>query len=79
VIRERTRNDCRFPDLGQQLTWQLSWEHTTLLVEDARGEATADIVPVSRRGAEQAAADLALRYWTPGAAQLRWVKHGYPQ
>jgi hypothetical protein len=36
VIRERTRSDYRFPDLGQQLTWQLSWEHTTLLVEDAR-------------------------------------------
>lgn len=52
VIRERTRSGYRFPDLGQQLTWQLSWEHTTLLAEDARGEATADIVPVSRDHAE---------------------------
>jgi hypothetical protein len=78
VIRERTRSDYRFPDLGQQLTWQLSWEHTTLLVEDARGEATADIVPVSRRDAEQTATDLALRYWTPDAAQLPWVLHAYP-
>jgi hypothetical protein len=37
-----------------------------------------DVVPVSRDHAEQIAADLALRYWTPGAAQLPWVKHAYP-
>ena len=79
VIRERTRSDYRFPDLGQQLTWQLSWEHTTLLAEDARGEAIADLVPVSRDRAEQIAADLALRYWTPDAAELPWVKRAYPQ
>jgi hypothetical protein len=37
-----------------------------------------DVVLVSRDHAEQIAADLALRYWTPGAAQLPWVKHAYP-
>jgi hypothetical protein len=78
MIRERTRSDHRFPDLGQQLTWQLSWEHTTLLAEDTRGEAIADIIPVSRDHAEQISADLALHYWTPDAAQLPWVKHAYP-
>jgi hypothetical protein len=79
VIRERPRSDYRFPDLGQQLTWQLSWEHTTLLAEDARGEGTSDVVPVSRDHAEQIAAGLAVRYWTPEAAELPWVKHAYPQ
>jgi len=33
VIRERTRSDHRFPDLGEQLAWRLSWEHTTVLAE----------------------------------------------
>jgi hypothetical protein len=79
VIRERARSDYRFPDPGQQLTWQLTWEQTTLLAEDARGEGTGDIVPVSRDDAEHIAADLALRYWPPDAAQLPWVKHAYPR
>jgi hypothetical protein len=78
VIRERARSDYLFPDLGQQLTWQLSWEHTTLLAEEARGEATSDITPVSRDHAEQIAAGLALRCWPAEAAQLPWVKHAYP-
>lgn len=78
VIRQRARSDYLFPDLGQQLTWQLSWEHTTLLAEDAHGEATSDTTPVSRDHAEQIAAGLALRCWPPEAAQLPWVKTAYP-
>jgi hypothetical protein len=78
VIRARTRSDHRFPDLGQQLGWSLSWEHTTVLAEEARGECGYDVVPVSRDDAGQLAASLALRYWPPEAAQLPWVTHAYP-
>ena len=77
VIRERTRSDHPFADIGQQLAWRLAWEHTTLLAEDARGEAMADIVPVSQEAA-QIAACLAARYWPPDAAQLPWVTSAYP-
>lgn len=79
VIRERARSDYQFPDLGQQLSWQLSWEHTTLLAEDARSEGTSDVVPVSRDDAERIAAGLAVRYWPPDAAHLPWITHAYPQ
>jgi hypothetical protein len=79
VIRERTRSDHPFADIGQQLSWRLSWEHTTLLAEDARGDATADIVPVTREEAERIAASLAHRYWPPDAAQLPWVTSAYPR
>lgn len=78
VIRERTRSDHPVADIGQQLAWRLAWEHTTLLVEDARGEAMADIVPVSQEEAERIAASLAARYWPPDAAQLPWVTSAYP-
>jgi hypothetical protein len=45
VIRQRDRSDHdyadigHFPDLGQQLTWRLWWEHTAMLVEEAHGSA----------------------------------------
>jgi len=70
VIRERTRSDHRFAGIGQQLVWRMSWEHTTLLAEDAHGQATADIVAVSQQEAERIAASLATQYWPPDAAQL---------
>jgi hypothetical protein len=54
------------PDLGQQLGWQLSWEHTTVLGEQACGECGHDIVPISRKDAEHLATCLAIRSWTPG-------------
>lgn len=79
MIRERTRSDYRFADIGQQLAWRLSWEHTTLLAEDARGDATAHIVPVTQQEAERIAARLATRYWPPDAAQLPWVTSAYPR
>lgn len=68
VIRERTRSDHPFADIGQQLAWRLAWEHTTLLAEDARGDAMADIVVVSQEEAARIAAGLAARYWSPDAA-----------
>jgi hypothetical protein len=78
VVRERTRSDYEFPDIGQQLGWQLYWEHTTLLSEDARGGGTADIVQIGRDEAERIAASLAAEYWPSDAAQLPWVKNAYP-
>jgi len=65
----RTRTRCRIrrdpaDHCGAGWRAQLSWEHTTLLAEDAHGEATCDNVSVSRDHAEQIAADLALRYCT---------------
>jgi hypothetical protein len=79
VIRERTRSDHAFADIGQQLAWRLSWEHTTLLAEDARGDATAHIVPVTQQEAERIAASLATRHWPPDADQLPWVTSAYPR
>jgi hypothetical protein len=78
VVRQRTRSDHPFPDIGQQLAWRLSWEHTTLLTEDARGAATAHLVAVSRDDVEGIAASLASHYWPPDAAELPWVVNGYP-
>jgi hypothetical protein len=42
VIRQRTRSDHRYPDTGQIMTWQLYWEHTPMLVDDALGVAGRD-------------------------------------
>jgi hypothetical protein len=44
-----------------------------VLAEQARGECGYEVVAVSRDDAEQFAARLAIRYWTPDAAQLPWV------
>jgi hypothetical protein len=63
VIRQRTRSDYPYPDLGQMLTWQLSWKHTPMLIDDQRGNRDEDITPVSREQAERIAAGLAARYW----------------
>jgi hypothetical protein len=78
VARQRTRSDHRYPDAGEEMTWRLNWEHTTLLIEDARGECIYDIVEISRDRAEQIMADLAHRYWPPAAAELPWVASAYP-
>lgn len=85
MIRQRTCNDHDYPglglipDLGQQMTWQLCWEHTTKLAEDAHGGADAGIVEISRAEAEQIMAGLAARHWPPEAARLPWVACAYPQ
>src|SRR5258707_36086 len=84
AIRQRDRSDHdypgigHFPDLGQQLTWQLSWRHTPMLVDDRRGNCEWDLAEISRAEAEQIAADLAARHWPPDAARLPWVLSAYP-
>ncbi|HEX9354096.1 MAG TPA: hypothetical protein VF933_09820 [Streptosporangiaceae bacterium] len=78
VIRQRTRSDSPYPDAGQVMTWELRWEHTPLLVDDARGNATEDIIPITRDRAEQITARIAGQYWPPDAAQLPWVTAAYP-
>ena len=78
MIRERSRSDHRYPGLGEQLTWRLSWEHTAVLAEEARGECGHDLTQIGQGDAERIAASLAGRYWLPDAAQLRWVQHAYP-
>jgi hypothetical protein len=79
VIRQRTRSDHEFPDIGQMMTWRLWWEHTPMLVDDVRGNCTEDIAEIDRESAEQIAAGLAARYWPPEAASLPWVTAVYPR
>jgi hypothetical protein len=85
VIRQRTRSDHDYPglgpipDLGQQLTWQLCWEYTTKLAEEAHGGADEDIAETTRAEAEQMMAALAARRWPPEAARLPWVASAFPR
>jgi hypothetical protein len=65
VIRQRTRSDHRYPDMGQEMSWRLNWEHTNLLTEGARSERTYDIAEISRDRAESIMAGLAHRYSPP--------------
>ena len=84
VIRQRDRSDHdypdvgHFPDVGQQMTWQLWWQHTAMLVEEAHGGCDYDLTEISRAEAEQIAATLAAHYWPPDAARLPWVASAYP-
>jgi len=78
-LLKRTRSDYELPDLGQMLTWQLSWRHTAMLVDDQRGNCEFDITPIPRGKAGQAAGGLAARYWPPDAARLPWVAWPYPE
>ena len=84
VIRQRDRSDHdypdigHFPDIGQQLTWQLSWKHTPMLVDDRRGNCEWDLAEISQAEAEQIAAELARRHWPADAARLPWVLSAYP-
>ena len=84
VIRQRDRSDHDYPDIGhspdigQQLTWRLWWEHTPMLVEEAHGGADAHIAQISRAEAEQITARLAAGNWPPDAARLPWVTSAYP-
>jgi integrase/recombinase XerD len=79
AIRQRARSDYDFPDRGQAITWELSWQFTSMLVEEAHGGADEDIAEIGRPEAEQIAAGLAARYWPPDAAQLPWVTSAYPE
>jgi hypothetical protein len=84
VIRQRNRSDQTYhdgkqiPDLDQQMTWHLCWEHITKLAEEAHGGADQDITEISRDQAELILAELAARYWPPEAARLPWVASAYP-
>jgi hypothetical protein len=60
------------------MTWELRWEHTPLLVDDARGNATQDITPITRHHAQQITSRIAHQHWPPDAAQLPWVASAYP-
>jgi hypothetical protein len=77
VIRQRTRSDHdypdigHFPDRGRAITWQLWWQHTPMLVDDQRGNCIEDITEISRLEAEQITAGLAARYFPPDAAGCR--------
>jgi hypothetical protein len=79
VIRQRDRSDHDypdigdFPDIGQQMTWRLWWQHTTMLVEEAHGGCDDDLAEISREEAGQIAAERAARCWPPDAARLPWV------
>jgi hypothetical protein len=85
VIRQRTRSDHDYPDIGlfpdcgQAISWQLWWQHTAMLVDDRRGNCSQDIAEIGREEAEQIAAGLAARYWPPDAARLPWVVSAYPE
>jgi hypothetical protein len=66
VIRQRDRSNHdypgigHFPDLGQQMTCWLWWEHTTMLVEEARDGCDFDLTEISRDQAVQITAGLAV-------------------
>ena len=77
--RPRLPRPRAYPDLGQQMTWRLCWEHTSTLAEEAHGGADADIAEISRAEAEQITARLAARHWPPQAARLPWVASAYPR
>ena len=84
MIRQRDRSDHdypdigHFPDIGQQMTWRLWWEHTAKLVEEAHGGCDYDLAEISRAEAEQITAALAAPYWPPDATRLPWVASAYP-
>lgn len=78
VIRQRSRSDETFADIGQMMTWLLYWEHTPMLVDDVRGNCLEDITEVDYGTAEDLAASLAARYWPAEAAGLPWVSSVYP-
>lgn len=79
VIRQRTRSDREFPDLGQMLTWRLWWQHTPMLIDDRRGNCEWDITGISRQQAEQIAGGLAAGHWPADAARLPWVASAYAE
>ncbi len=84
-IRQRDRSDYdypgigHFPDTGQQMTWRLWWEHTAMLVEEARDGCDFDLAEISRGEGEQIAAGLTAGHWPPDAARLPWIASACPQ
>jgi len=63
VIRQRTRSDQEYPDLGQLISWDMRWQWTSILVEEEHGGADCHLTRTSQDGAELIIASLARRYW----------------
>ena len=79
VIRQRTRSDHDFPDIGQILTWEPCWQWTPILVEEARDGAGCQVRRVSQNDAEPIMASLVGRHWPAEALALPWVSSAYPK
>jgi hypothetical protein len=79
VIRQRTRSDQDYPDLGQLIAWDMHWRRTSILVEEEHGGAGCDVTTASQDGAELIIASLARRYWYGHALQVPWVRTAYPK
>jgi hypothetical protein len=79
VIRQRTRSDQDYPDLGQLIAWDMRWQRTPILVEEAHGGADCHVARTSKDGAELIIASLARRYWYGQALQVPWVRTAYPE
>lgn len=47
MIRQRTRSDREFPDIGQLMGRHLRWERTPMLVDDARGNCDHHVTGIS--------------------------------
>lgn len=78
VIRQRTRSDSGFADLGQILAWEPYWTWTPILAQEARDGADCDVTRVSQDTAVQAIRSLILRSWPEGALGLPGVARAYP-
>jgi hypothetical protein len=79
VIRQRARSDHEYPDLGQIITWDLRWQWTPILVQEARDGADCDVTRISRDKAEELITSLARKYWPPEALRLPWTASAYPE
>ena len=78
VIRQRTRSDQEYPDLGQLIAWDMRWRRTSILVEEQHGGADCHVTRTSQDAAELIIASLARRYWYSQALQVPWVRTAYP-
>ena len=78
VIRQRTRSDQDYPDLGQLIAWDMRWQRTPIRVEEQHGGADCHLTRTSKDGAELIIASLARRYWYGQALQVPWVRTAYP-
>jgi hypothetical protein len=79
VTRQRTRSDETYPDLGQIITWDLRWQWTSILVQEARDGADCHVTRISQDAAEMIIESSARRYWPAEALRLPWVQTAYPR
>jgi hypothetical protein len=57
ALRQRTCSDHDYPDPGQEITWKLCWQHTTMLIDDRRGNCVWNIAKISHNEAGQISAE----------------------